>query len=343
MTLTEYFALAHGNQVALAAAVGSHQPTVRQWAMGERPIPVVHGAAIERATGGAVTRQELFPDTWSAIWPELAAPVPPHACTAGTLATQLGARKLANLVERGHEVIGHILHKDGQYALFDGSCRWLTKPQYQRLMHEQDGSLFGPAAAPADDGAKLRAAIASARHVFEGERLAEDVLHYLEQVLAATAQVPAQKGIEPGAENASISKETHTPLGAAPTPVAGSEWPAWARELDKVTADVKQIAAETINVLGQLANILSTVGADTFDQAAAAMAAESAQKVADAERNVARAAAQVALDPLVVISREVFSLSGKLQQPAEITVQLLMLAEQRRTNRLLQPTRADYQ
>lgn len=158
--------------------------------------------------------------------------------------------------------------------------------------------------------AELRAAIASARHVFEGERLAEDVLHYLEQVLvvgastpagsswaddagnpvvfgatspAAGAPVPAQTGTEPGAENASIAKQTHTPLGATPTPVAGSEWPAWARELDKVTADVKQIAAETINVFGQLANILNNVGADTFDQAAAAMAAESAKKVADAE------------------------------------------------------------
>ena len=72
MTLSEYFALAHGNQSALAAAIGSHQPTVRAWAMAVRPIPVEHGAAIERATGGQVTRQELFPDTWARIWPELA-------------------------------------------------------------------------------------------------------------------------------------------------------------------------------------------------------------------------------------------------------------------------------
>lgn len=74
MTLSEYFALAHGNQSALATTIGSHQPTVRAWAMAERPIPVEHGAAIERATGGQVTRQELFPDTWARIWPELAAP-----------------------------------------------------------------------------------------------------------------------------------------------------------------------------------------------------------------------------------------------------------------------------
>ena len=70
MTLSEYFALAHGNQAALVSAVGAHQPTVHQWAIGARPIPVEHGAAIERATGGQVTRQEL-PDTWARIWPEL--------------------------------------------------------------------------------------------------------------------------------------------------------------------------------------------------------------------------------------------------------------------------------
>lgn len=131
--------------------------------------------------------------------------------------------------------------------------------------------------------AKVSAAIASARHVFEGERLAEDVLHYLEQVLAAGAPVPAQTGITQGAENASIAKEIHTQLGSAPTVVAGSEWPAWARDLDKVTTDMKHIKVATGNLFSELASILGTVGADTFDQAAAAMAAESAQKVADAE------------------------------------------------------------
>jgi len=30
--------------------------------------------AIERATGFLVTRQEMFPDTWQDVWPELAKP-----------------------------------------------------------------------------------------------------------------------------------------------------------------------------------------------------------------------------------------------------------------------------
>lgn len=62
-------------------------------------------------------------------------------------------RKLADLQQHGYEVIGRILHKDGQYALFDSSCRWLDTPQYQRLMHEQDGSLFAvPAGLCRSDG-----------------------------------------------------------------------------------------------------------------------------------------------------------------------------------------------
>jgi len=63
--------------------------------------------------------------------------------------TNLNARKLANLNERGYKPVGTILCNDkGEYALFDSSCRWLTTAQYQRLMHEQDGSLF--ATSPAE-------------------------------------------------------------------------------------------------------------------------------------------------------------------------------------------------
>ena len=72
MTLSEYFALAHGRQASLARAIGAHAPDVSRWASGRRSIPVEYGVAIERATGGQVTRQELFPDTWARIWLELA-------------------------------------------------------------------------------------------------------------------------------------------------------------------------------------------------------------------------------------------------------------------------------
>ncbi|KQQ32010.1 hypothetical protein ASF61_16890 [Duganella sp. Leaf126] len=297
---------------------------------------------------------------------------PMYSVSAGVIASAAGQEKLAQLLQRGHAVIGHILHKDGQYVLLDGSCRWLTKPHYQRLMHEQDGSLFGgadgtaedaaqlrarmlelagevanarakatrdaaaadqrqeaelalhdqlhkatarnralehqvlalfgPAATPADHGAKVRAAIAETRTVFEGEPMAIEALNYIERELAAGAPVLAQTGIVSGTANASIAKESHMPLGSAPAPalVAGSEWPAWARQLDKVAAEVRQIEGATGKVFGQLATILGAVGANVFDQAATAMAAESAEKLADAERSVAARASAPTVSKLVV-------------------------------------------
>jgi len=58
----------------LAAAIGVGQPVVSNWrARGTTP-DAVHCVAIERATNGAVTRRDLRPDDWQAIWPELAKP-----------------------------------------------------------------------------------------------------------------------------------------------------------------------------------------------------------------------------------------------------------------------------
>lgn len=49
---------------------------IRQWQhgySGRRP-DAANCVAIEKATRGVVTRQELRPDDWRAIWPELAKP-----------------------------------------------------------------------------------------------------------------------------------------------------------------------------------------------------------------------------------------------------------------------------
>ena len=46
-------------------------PTVSNWITGKKPVPVSRGAQIERFTGGAVSRKDLWPETWHAIWPEL--------------------------------------------------------------------------------------------------------------------------------------------------------------------------------------------------------------------------------------------------------------------------------
>ena len=61
-----------GSQSALARCLGVTSPAVSQWVKGVRPVPAKHCTAIERATGGQVTRRDLRPDDWQDIWPELA-------------------------------------------------------------------------------------------------------------------------------------------------------------------------------------------------------------------------------------------------------------------------------
>ena len=65
-----------GRLVALAKHLGVSPPNVVAWTMGNKPIPMAHAAAIEQFTDGAVTRRDMFPDTWQRIWPELAAQQP---------------------------------------------------------------------------------------------------------------------------------------------------------------------------------------------------------------------------------------------------------------------------
>lgn len=75
MDLKTYLAQDGALTVAqLAAAIGvRHEAQVRQWQHGyaaRLPSPL-NCTAIERATGGKVTRRDLRPDDWHRIWPEL--------------------------------------------------------------------------------------------------------------------------------------------------------------------------------------------------------------------------------------------------------------------------------
>ncbi|HDZ0806617.1 helix-turn-helix domain-containing protein [Klebsiella pneumoniae] len=51
-----------GGQAALSRNLGISSPTVNQWTTGIRQIPAERCPAIEKATGGAVTCEELRPD-----------------------------------------------------------------------------------------------------------------------------------------------------------------------------------------------------------------------------------------------------------------------------------------
>ena len=47
-------------------------------ASGDKSIPLEHATAIEKFTGGFVTRRDIRPDDWRDIWPELADSEPKH-------------------------------------------------------------------------------------------------------------------------------------------------------------------------------------------------------------------------------------------------------------------------
>lgn len=75
MTLNDYLRSDGALTVAqLRAAIGvKSDAQVRQWQHGyaDRSPSPEYCVAIERATGGAVSRRDLRPDDWHRIWPEL--------------------------------------------------------------------------------------------------------------------------------------------------------------------------------------------------------------------------------------------------------------------------------
>lgn len=81
ITPVEKAALFVGGLTALARMLGVSAPTVHEWKTLKRPVPARRCTAIERLTGGEVTRKDLRPDDYLDIWPELAvSPSPaPHS------------------------------------------------------------------------------------------------------------------------------------------------------------------------------------------------------------------------------------------------------------------------
>lgn len=71
MNLLDYTTQERGAKSRIARELGLPPQLVGQWALGRRPIPVERMAAIEKATGGSVTRRDMCPEGWPSIWPEL--------------------------------------------------------------------------------------------------------------------------------------------------------------------------------------------------------------------------------------------------------------------------------
>lgn len=56
-----------GGQTSLATLIGVTPSFVSQWVTGARPIPATRCIAIEAATTGRVTREELRPDVFGEV------------------------------------------------------------------------------------------------------------------------------------------------------------------------------------------------------------------------------------------------------------------------------------
>ena len=62
-----------GAQAGVSKRLGyEDRRNVSPWFTTDRFLPPEHCVSIEQATGGAVTRRDLRPNDWQAIWPELA-------------------------------------------------------------------------------------------------------------------------------------------------------------------------------------------------------------------------------------------------------------------------------
>jgi DNA-binding transcriptional regulator YdaS (Cro superfamily) len=77
MDLLTYVDQERGRRAVLARALGIPDQLLGQWANDVRPVPAERCPHIERATGGAVTCQELRPDVaWVRVkdkaWPHKA-------------------------------------------------------------------------------------------------------------------------------------------------------------------------------------------------------------------------------------------------------------------------------
>jgi DNA-binding transcriptional regulator YdaS (Cro superfamily) len=74
MNLQEYLAASSVSKADFARRIGVSPAVVYQWSVGLRPVAPKYCHEIEDQTEGKVTRQELRPDDWQLLWPDLSKP-----------------------------------------------------------------------------------------------------------------------------------------------------------------------------------------------------------------------------------------------------------------------------
>lgn len=159
----------------------------------------------------------------------------------------------------------------------------------------------------------IDAALAEARQVFAGSQPALDALAYVDGVLAASP--------------APATTLTSTAICDLKLKVDTGELDAALALAEKLKEVMAVCAPSFAAANAHIATTISTAG----EKAAAAMRAESAQLVADAERTTGQAGS-THIDPLGDLSREVRLLSDWLHLRHELAAQLLILAELRHTH-----------
>ena len=73
MTLAEYLRSSpRGTATAMSKSLGVSVSYLSQMSSGDSPISEKRAVQIESLTNGQVSRKDIFPNDWEAIWPELA-------------------------------------------------------------------------------------------------------------------------------------------------------------------------------------------------------------------------------------------------------------------------------
>lgn len=76
MNITEYLSQTDTRPSDFAKAIKVSDALLYQWTRNIRPVAAKHCSAIEIETNHLVSRKDLRPDDWQAIWPELAEKAP---------------------------------------------------------------------------------------------------------------------------------------------------------------------------------------------------------------------------------------------------------------------------
>lgn len=79
MKIADYLSHKALSQQDFADLIGVSQGMVHQWIKGKTPVTPTKCVRIERVTQGLVSRKDLHPDDWAAIWPELEVTAPQSA------------------------------------------------------------------------------------------------------------------------------------------------------------------------------------------------------------------------------------------------------------------------